>query len=97
MRKARSFSAKDPSCQNRMMAGHGALTGRFNATVASPRGKQAEVWLVEPNGDEHLVRCLVLSNGVEIGGDGETIAYLNDRYGSAAVSLTAKSVVETTI
>jgi len=76
------------------MAGHGALTGRFSAIVASPRGKQAEVWLVEPNGDEHLVRCLVLSSGVEIGGDGDTLAYLNNRYGAAAVSLTAKSVVE---
>jgi hypothetical protein len=94
MRKAGSFPATDPSGQNRKMANHGTLTGRFNAIVASPRGKQAEVWLVEPNGDEHLVRCLVLSSGVEIGGDGDTLAYLNDRYGAAAVSLTAKSVVE---
>lgn len=79
------------------MAGHGALTGRFNAIVASTRGKQAEVWLVEPNGDEHLVRCLVHSSGIEIGGDGDTIAYLNDRYGAAAVSLTARSIVEASI
>ena len=79
------------------MAGHGSLTGRVNAIVASPRGKQAEVWLVEPNGDEHLVLCLVLSSGVEIGGDGEILTYLNDRYGSAVVSLTARSIVEATI
>ena len=53
----------------------GTLQGRFVQSIGSGDGKQADIMLVEPNGDEHMVRCLVKSLGTEIGGDGEILAY----------------------
>ena len=54
--------------------------------VPSVDGIQADVLLIEPNGDEHHVRCLCKHDGTtDIGGDGEEIAYLNEKFGSQTV------------
>lgn len=48
---------------------------------------QAEVILIEPNGDEHTVSCTSFSDGhLEVTGDGEMLDYLNDRYTPQGVS-----------
>ena len=69
------------------------LQGRLVGYVYSPEGKQADILLVEPNGDEHAVRCLVKPSGTDLGGDGETLGYLNNRYGPAIVCGVAKQTV----
>lgn len=52
----------------------------------SSEGLQAELMLVEPNGDEHRVRCLCKADGsTEICGDGESIDYLHEKYGERTV------------
>jgi hypothetical protein len=54
--------------------------------VLSQDGPQADVLLVEPNGDEHLIRCLCRHDGTtEIGGDGQMVEYLNHKYGDQTV------------
>lgn len=68
------------------------LRGQLVGYVHSHEGRQADVLLREPNGEEHLVRCLVKNSSIEIGGDGECIAYLNHRYGPQAVSITARNI-----
>lgn len=55
------------------------------------------MYLVEPNGDRHRVRCLVKPSGTDIGGEGDVLAYLNSRYGAAAVVQTAREMVLGTI
>jgi len=62
--------------------------------VASPDGVQADIALIEPNGEEHQVRCLCRATGTEIGGDDYTLLYLNERYSPEAVWQTASRVVE---
>ena len=61
--------------------------------VPSHDGKQADMYLVEPNGDRHRVRCLVKPSGTDIGGDGDALEYLNSRYGAATVVHTARGLV----
>jgi hypothetical protein len=62
------------------------LQARLLSRGPSPDGTQADLLLIEPNGDEHLVRCLCKDDGsTEIGGDGEMVGYLNDKYGSPNV------------
>jgi hypothetical protein len=61
--------------------------------VPSPDGVQADIALIEPNGEEHEVRCLCRENGTEIGGDEYTLLYLNHRYSPDVVSLSASNVV----
>lgn len=54
----------------------------------SPDGPQADVRLIEPNGDEHTIRCLCRFDGTTdlgIGGDGSDLAYLNDKYGDQVI------------
>ena len=70
----------------------GGLNAELVRRVPSPEGPQADVLLVEPNGEKHLVRCLVKPTGTDLGGDGEVLAYLNDRYGPAAVVQSARQV-----
>ena len=56
--------------------------------VPSPDGPQADVLLIEPNGEEHQVRCLCKSDGTtDLGviGDGGRLTYLEDKYGSQVV------------
>ncbi len=70
----------------------GQLGARVVRLVNSSDGKQADIILVEPNGDEHLVRCLCKRDGtMDIGGDGEVLAYLNQRYGPPMVGETARA------
>jgi hypothetical protein len=64
------------------------LHARFLSKSPSPEGKQVELALIEPNGDEHRVRCLCRPDGsmdVSEIGDGTMLIYLNDRYGQAHV------------
>ncbi len=70
----------------------GQLRARVVGLVDSPDGKQADIMLIEPNGDEHLVRCLCKWDGtMDIGGDGEVLAYLNQRYSAEMVGQTARA------
>ena len=64
------------------------LQVRLIRYVDSEEGTQADLLLIEPNGDEHRVRCLCKKDGsTDIGeeGDGQVLAYLNNRYGPVAV------------
>ncbi len=70
------------------------LRGRLINYVYSSEGSQADIALVEPNGDEHVIRCLVKPTGTDLGGVAETLAYLSDRYGPEKVCRTAKRTVE---
>jgi len=70
----------------------GGLNAELVRHVPSPEGPQADVHLVEPNGEKHLVRCLVKPTGTDLGGDGEVLAYLNDRYGPSTVVQSARQV-----
>jgi hypothetical protein len=54
--------------------------------IASPEGPQADVLLIEPNGDRHPIRFVMKLSGVELLGDPATIAYLYERYGVGAVA-----------
>ncbi len=70
------------------------LTASFVREEYSACGPQGWVVLLEPNGDEFECRCLARPEGkVEIYGDSHTIAYLESRYGRAAVALTAQKAV----
>lgn len=69
------------------------LRARLLEHVPSPDGPQADVLLIEPNGDEHRVRCLCKRDGTtDIGGDGEMVAFLNDKYGDQSVCGLARQV-----
>jgi len=57
-------------------------------SVPSDEGIHAEVGLTEPNGDEHIVRCLCKFDGTTDIADmrgGEALKYLSDRYGDQTV------------
>ncbi|MFI5384963.1 MAG: hypothetical protein ACHQ50_02485 [Fimbriimonadales bacterium] len=71
------------------------LRGRLIRYVPSPEGRQADVALIEPNGDEHVVRCLLKNGGAgtDLGGDDHDLRYLVSRYGEQGVCLTAQGVV----
>ena len=70
-----------------------ALRSRILRPVHSMDGRQADIVLIEPNGDEHVVRCLLRGLETEIGGDPEALTYLNSRYGDPAVCFTAREAV----
>lgn len=72
-----------------------ALRARKICPVYSPRGEQAEVVLIEPNGDEHQVRVLLAPEVTEINGVMEVLNYLNHRYGPESVLAAAKTAVRT--
>jgi len=69
------------------------IRARLIEYVPSPDGKQADVALIEPNGDELCVRCLVIGMTAEIGGDGEALRYLFEKYGKRDVALAAQGAV----
>ena len=56
------------------------LRSRFICEVPSSEGTQADVMLIEPNGDEHPVRCLVRPTQTDLFGDPEILEYLRARY-----------------
>ena len=72
------------------------LTGRFVENVYSPEGKQCMLLLIEPNGDQYLLRCLVKAGGskTDIADDryGATLTYLIERYGRDQVMETARAI-----
>ncbi len=60
----------------------GVLRARKIESVPSLQGVQADIALIEPNGDEYRVRCLCkLDGSTDIGGDPDVIAFLNAKYG----------------
>lgn len=64
------------------------LKARKLQTVPSNDGIQADVALTEPNGDEHILRCLCKFDGTTDIGDpsaGDVMNYLSDRYGDQTV------------
>ena len=61
------------------------LRGRIVKDVPSAEGRQADVMIIEPNGDEHLMRCIVLPNRTDLECDPEILDYLGTRYGEEAV------------
>lgn len=72
-----------------------SLQARWVSDVPSNEGLQAELLLVEPNGDEHEVRCLVRHNRrIEVFGFPQEIEYLCARYGTPTVFLTAGRVLD---
>ncbi|MCC7231084.1 MAG: hypothetical protein IT203_11885 [Fimbriimonadaceae bacterium] len=71
------------------------LQARFLRFVYSTEGRQADLMLIEPNGDEHLLRCLCRPSGAtDIGevGDGSIVGYLNHRYGAPTVCSLCRQV-----
>lgn len=71
------------------------LQARWVAAVPSNEGQQADLLLVEPNGDEHAVRCLVKPDRkIDIGGQPQDIEYLCARYGTSTVFMTAGRMVD---
>jgi len=70
-----------------------SLRGRLIRFVPSPDGIQADIALIEPNDQEHVVRCLCKASQTEIGGDAETLRYLNETYSPPVVSQTAADTV----
>lgn len=69
------------------------LRARLLEHVPSPDGTQADVLLIEPNGDEHRVRCLCKRDGTtDLGGDGEMVTFLNDKYGEQTVWALARQM-----
>lgn len=57
----------------------------------SNSGTQAELLLIEPNGDKHPVRCLCKFDGsLEIFGETDMVGYLNYRFGRDAVAAVAR-------
>ena len=69
------------------------LRGRFIRSVPSPDGPQADIALIEPNGNEFEVRCLIRKTGTDIGGNPAALQYLHNRYGGDKVCLTAQGTV----
>ena len=69
----------------------GVLRARKIESVPTLQGVQADIALIEPNGDEHRVRCLCkLDGSTDIGGDPDVIAFLNAKYGAREFCLAAR-------
>lgn len=69
------------------------LTANLVAYVPSPEGSQADVELVEPNGDRHIIRCLCKRDGTtDLGGDGEMMEFLYEKYGAQTVWALARQM-----
>ncbi len=69
------------------------LRGVLLRAETSEQGFLGEVLLIEPNGDEYPIHCLVKDLGTEISGDAEHLDYLNKRYGEPEVCFTARETV----
>ncbi len=67
------------------------LRGRLIKFVYSPDGPAAEVALIEPNGDETIVTCVLQGEKTVIGTtEGEQLQHLNVKYGDKTVCQTAR-------
>lgn len=63
--------------------------------VPSPDGRQADVLLIEPSGEEHQVRCLCKPDGsTELGvmGGPERLVHLSEEYGPQVVCSLARQI-----
>ena len=69
------------------------LRGRLLQFVEPAGGPVADMVLIEPNGDEHRVRCLVKGEFTELGGERTMLDYLDRRYGGPAVCFAARRLV----
>ena len=63
---------------------YGRLSARAVHRVETSEGVIAEVVVVEPNGDEYVVKCLCRVEGTTVDGEGDALCYLNERYGDVA-------------
>jgi hypothetical protein len=58
-----------------------SLTANVIERIRTPDGIVADLVVVEPNGDRTYITCTVFPTTTEVDGDGELLAYLNERYG----------------
>ena len=59
----------------------GPLNARAVHRIETSEGVIAEVVVIEPNGDEYVVKCLCREEGTTVDGEGDALSYLNERYG----------------
>jgi hypothetical protein len=57
------------------------LTARVVNRVETDGSVIADVVVCEANGDEYTVHCICRPDGTEVGGSGDDLKYLNERYG----------------
>lgn len=62
----------------------GRLSARAIHRIETAEGVIAEVVVIEPNGDEYVVKCLCRDEGTTVDGEGDALSYLNERYGDVA-------------
>lgn len=62
----------------------GQLIARAIHRIETSEGVIAEVVVTEPNGDETTVKCLCREEGTTVDGEGDSLSYLNERYGDVA-------------
>ena len=71
------------------------LRAELMRRVPSPDGLQADVILIEPNGEEHQVRCLCKPNGTTdlgvLGGSGR-LDTLEERFGQQTVCALSRQI-----
>ena len=67
------------------------LHGRFVNYLPTTEGVQANILLIEENGDEYPVKCLARVSGTDINGESVYLNYLNQRYGRETVSTVARN------
>ncbi len=56
--------------------------------VPSNEGRQADLLIIEPDGQEHQIRCLCRADGTTVLGelgDGKRIPHLDRKYGSQVI------------
>lgn len=77
-----------------------SLSAHLLKSLPSDLGPQADVLLVEPNGDKYTVRCLCKPDGTtDVGeaGNARNLSYLAAKYGSQnVVSLLRRATLSTT-
>lgn len=57
------------------------ITAQVLERIQTPDGIVADLLVIEPNGDSTFVTCTVFPTTTEVDGDGDLLAYLNERYG----------------
>jgi len=62
----------------------GRLSARAVHRIETSEGVIAEVVVIEPNGDEYVVKCVCRDEGTTVDGEGDALHYLNERYGDKA-------------
>lgn len=77
------------------MSGMNGLRAELMRHVPSPDGPQADVLLIEPNGEEHQVRCLCKPDGTtDLGmmGGRERLILLEVRYGPQVICALTRQI-----